>query len=181
MAYPGGAFRTITRDTNSYRTLTLSEDGSTAATVQVKTAHTVDLISGSGSKESSPPPVLSEIPDAFALSWAGDKELLLSTGSDLIQLSVDGTNRRTLASDAAGNINSAHRCGEQYEVLSWSLHGGSNRARIWRLNADGSGAKQLTDGKGEVNPVCSPDGKWVYYQSPIEDHILRVPIEGDLR
>jgi serine/threonine protein kinase/Tol biopolymer transport system component len=178
VAYPGGAFRTVTRDTNSYKTLTISEDGSTAATVQVKTTHTVDLISGSGTKESSPTPVLSEIPDAFALSWAGDKELLLTDGSDLIEVSVDGTNRRTLASDAAGNINAAHRCGEQYVVLSWSFHGGSNGARIWRLNADGSGATQLTDGKGDINPVCSLDGKWVYYQDPAEDHILRVPIEG---
>lgn len=119
IVYPGGEFRTIARDTNSYRTLTLSEDGSTAATVQIKTAHTIDLIPGSGSKESSPPPVLSEVPDAFALSWAGDKELLLSNGSELIQVSMDGTNRRTLASDAAGNINSAQRCGEQY----WSSRG----------------------------------------------------------
>jgi Tol biopolymer transport system component len=178
VAYRGGGFRTITRDANSYRTLTVSEDGNTIATVQVKTTHTVDLIPGAGTKETSPTPILPGIPDAFGLSWAGDKELLLTNGSDLIQVSVDGTSRRTLASDAAGNINSAQQCGEQHVVLSWSFHGGSNGARIWRLNADGSGAKQLTDGKGDFNPVCSLDGKWVYYQDPGEDHILRVPIEG---
>ncbi|MGH9726477.1 MAG: hypothetical protein ACRD41_15555, partial [Candidatus Acidiferrales bacterium] len=43
VAYPGGSFRTITRDTNSYATLTLSADGRIAATVQVKTTHTVDV------------------------------------------------------------------------------------------------------------------------------------------
>ena len=63
-------------------------------------------------------------------------------------------------------------------VLSWSFHGGSNGARIWRLNADGSGAMQLTNGKVDFNPVCSPDGRWVYYQDPAADHILRVSIEG---
>ena len=125
IAYPGGAFRTITRDTNSYFTLTLSADGRMAATVQVKTTHTVDVIPGAGTKESSPTPVLSEIPDAFALSWAGDKDLLVSNGSDLIEASADGTNRRTLASDPVGNITAANRCGEQYMVLSWAFHGGS--------------------------------------------------------
>jgi Tol biopolymer transport system component len=177
-AYPGGAFRPITRDTNSYTTLTLSSDGRMAATVQVKTTHTVNVISGAGTKESSPTPVLSEILDAFALSWAGDKELLLTNGSDLIEVSPNGTNRRTLASDAAGNINSADRCGEQYVVLSWAFHGGSNGTRIWRLNADGSNPTLLTNGKFDTSPVCTPDGRWVYYQDPAADHILRVSIEG---
>jgi hypothetical protein len=116
IAYPGGAFRTITRDTNGYNTLTLSADGKTAATVQVKTTHTVDVIPSAGSKDSSPTPVLSEIP-AIALSWAGDKELLVSNGPDLIHVSADGTNRRTLASEAVGRITAANRCGEQYMVL----------------------------------------------------------------
>jgi Tol biopolymer transport system component len=178
VAWPGGAFRSITRDTNSYETLSLSADGGTAATVQKKTTHTVDIIPGGGTKESSPAPVLSGIPDAFALSWASDKELLLTNGADLIKANVDGSNRRTLASDAAGNINAANRCGDRYVVLSWSFHGGSNGAKIWRLNADGSGATQLTDGKGDFDPVCSLDGKWVYYLDPTEDHILRVSIEG---
>jgi eukaryotic-like serine/threonine-protein kinase len=178
LAYPGGAFRTITRDTNSYNTLTLSADGRTAATVQMKTTHTVDVIPGAGTKDSSPTPALSEIPDAIALSWAGDKDLLVTNGSDLIQVSPDGTNRRTLASDAVGRITAASRCGEQYVVLSWGFHGGSNGLRIWRLNADGSNAMQLTNGKADFYPVCSPDGRWVYYQDLTADRILRVSIEG---
>ncbi len=175
---PGGTFRTITRDTDSYKTLTLSADGRIAAAVQVKTTHTIDVIPGAGTKESLPTPVLSEIPDAFALSWTGDKKLLLTNGSDLIEASPDGANRRTLTSDAAGSINSASRCGEEYVVLSWSFHGGSSGARIWRLNSDGSGAIQLTNGTGDLYPVCSPDGRWVYYQDVVADHILRVSIDG---
>jgi Tol biopolymer transport system component len=42
----------------------------------------------------------------------------------------------------------------------WSFHSGSNGVSIWRLNADGSNAMQLTNGKTDVNPVCSPDGRW---------------------
>jgi eukaryotic-like serine/threonine-protein kinase len=178
VAYPDGAFRTITRDTNSYRTLTLSAGGRIAATVQVKTTRTINVIPGAGTKESSPTPVLSEIPDAYALSWARDKELLVTNGPDLIEVSADGTNRRTLASDAAGTIVAANRCGEQYVVLAWAFHGGSNAARLWRLNADGSSATQLTNGNVDRYPACSPDGRWVYYQDSARDQIMRVSIEG---
>jgi len=178
VAWPGGAFRTITRDTNSYRTLTLSSDGRMAATVQEKTTHTVNVISGAGTRESSPTPVLSEMPGAFAVTWASNRELLVSNGSDLIEVSPDGANRRTLASDAAADITAAGRCGEQYVVLSWSFHGGSDGARIWRLNADGSSPLQLANGEWDANPVCSPDGRWVYYQDQIADRILRVSIAG---
>lgn len=77
------------------------------------------------------------------MTWANDRELLVSNGSDLIEMSPDGANRRTLASDAAANITAAGRCGEQYVALSWSFHGGSDGARIWRLNADGSRSVSL--------------------------------------
>jgi Tol biopolymer transport system component len=50
--------------------------------------------------------------------------------------------------------------------------------RIWRLNVDGSNAMQLTNEKGGFNPVCSADGRAVYYQDPAADRILRVSIEG---
>lgn len=178
VAWPDGAFRTITRDTNSYRTLTLSADGKVAATVQDRTTHITNILPGTGSKESSPVRALSDIPDAYALSWAGDKELLVSKGSELMQVGAGDTNRRTLASDTAGSITAARRCGEQYLALAWSFHGGSDGSRIWRLNGDGSGAMQLTTGKGDFNPVCSADGRWVYYQDDVADRILRVSIEG---
>ena len=81
--------------------------------MQVKTTYTIDIIPAGGTQNSSPTPVRSGIPDAFALSWASDRKLLLSDGTDLIEAAVDGSNRMTLASDAAGSISSASRCGER--------------------------------------------------------------------
>ena len=42
------------------------------------------------------------------------------------------------------------RCGAQYIALPWAFHGGNNLMAIWRLNADGSHAMQLTDGKDDT-------------------------------
>ena len=49
-----------------------------------------------------------------------------------------------------------------------------------RRSRNGTNAKQLTDGTFDVDPVCSRDGKWVYYYaSAARRHpAMRVPLEG---
>jgi Tol biopolymer transport system component len=179
IAYPSGAFHTITRDTSAYSSLTLSANGKLAATVQVKTTHTLNVLPGAGTPESlSTPATISEFPDALELNWAGNSRLLVSNGLDLFEVNADGSSRTTLAGDPAGDITTIRRCGDQYLVLSWSFHNATNGTKIWRLNADGSSAIQLTTGKLDTSPVCSPDGQWVFYQDPVGDHILRVSIQG---
>jgi len=36
---------------------------------------------------------------------------------------------------------------------------------IWRMGIDGSDLKRLTNGTADTRPCCSPDGKWVFYES----------------
>ena len=43
----------------------------------------------------------------------------------------------------------------------------------------GSSQAQLTFGRNEQDPQCSPDGKWVYYVATQENAALkRIPVEG---
>jgi eukaryotic-like serine/threonine-protein kinase len=46
------------------------------------------------------------------------------------------------------------------------------------VNADGSHPKQLTTGKDDELPGCSPDGKSFYYSDNITYRIMKVSIEG---
>jgi Tol biopolymer transport system component len=50
--------------------------------------------------------------------------------------------------------------------------------RIWRVNADGSNPTQLSKGTFDINPTCSPDGKWVYYNGSGSHPLKRVLLEG---
>ena len=56
VASPGGEFRRITKDTNSYQTLTLSADGKTLAAVQQKATQTLYLMPAAGFTGTPPAP-----------------------------------------------------------------------------------------------------------------------------
>ncbi|MGB6823197.1 MAG: protein kinase [Candidatus Acidiferrales bacterium] len=177
ISYPGGAFRNITRDTNSYATLTLSSNGRIMATVQVKTTRTLSLLPATGEPSvaiSSVP----QVPDVYAFNWAADNQLLVVDGPNLVRMDADGTNRTTLESDSAGFIRSVSRCGEHYLALEWAFHGGTSGSDIWRVNADGSNPMQLTSGGADLLPVCSADGAWIYFTDGSGGRILRVSVDG---
>jgi serine/threonine protein kinase/Tol biopolymer transport system component len=176
VSYPAGTFHTITRDTNRYSTLTLSSNGKMMASVQVKTTRSFYLFPGTGTLENSPAPALSQLPDISAFGWAGNKELFVTDGTNLMRVGTDGSNRTTLQSDPAGFIGAVNPCGERYLIVGWAFHGGTNGMNIWRLNTDGSDASQLA--QGNALSVCSPDGKWVYYFDGTIDRILRVSVDG---
>ena len=41
----------------------------------------------------------------------------------------------------------------------------SGEQNIWRIDLDGSNLKQLTEGKEDLCPAVSPDGRWVVFNS----------------
>ncbi len=178
ISHSGGSILPITRDTNGYSTLTISADGKTAATVQVRITRSLNLLPNGGAQKNAPEPVV-EAQDVQSLAWSADGKLLVSDGKGLRQMYMDGGQQTTILNDPSSWIVDVARCGDRYLVLSWAFHDGTNRAGIWRANADGSNPTQLSRGKFDVAPVCSPDGKWVYYfDSWKAQSAMRVPLQG---
>jgi eukaryotic-like serine/threonine-protein kinase len=174
----GGEIQPITRDTNSYDTLTVSADGKTAATVQVRTTSSVSLLPSASLATAAVQP-LAQTNEVQSVAWTVDGKLLVSDGQSVQRMNLDGEQRSTLLSDPDSWLLDMARCGDRYLVLAWAFHGGTNQAHIWLANADGSNPKQLTSGSFDNHPVCSPDGKWVYYYDMIGPHYaMRVPLEG---
>jgi len=177
----GGDIEPITRDTNNYTTLTLSADGRTLATVLARSYATISILSEGGHRFGEPRPLLSppnEFDDSSGLNWGADGNLLVNSLGSLSRLGVDGKNKTQLLADSSASIWWNSSCGTNYLVLTWVLHGGTHSASIWRTNADGSNPLKLTDGKGVMGPVCSPDQKWVYYIDEPFTHISRVPLDS---
>jgi len=175
----GGPVQPVTRDTNDYATLTVSADGKTVATVQVRETPSLILLPGAGFGGTTTPLPLPEAQDVAAIAWTSDGKLLVSDRQSVRRMRADGTVETTLLNDPNASVLDLTPCGDRYLVISWAFHGGTNQAWLWRVNADGTNGKQLTKGVFDTDPVCSPDGKWVYYNSNQSPHFsMRVPIDG---
>jgi Tol biopolymer transport system component len=178
VSVPGGQFRAIAEDTNAYQTLTLSADGKTVATVQQKTTRILYLIPAVGFTGIPPNPAPAQSKSSFAFDWLPNGDFYFDDGPNLMRISVDGNTKTTLLSDPPGQVLRPASCAEgRYIVFIWAGHGNS-KANAWRVDANGSNPKQLTDGVLDVYPACSPDGKWVYYEAGNDRRIMQVPIDG---
>ena len=176
---PSGAsaIRPLTRDTNSYRTMTLSADGRTMATVQFKTAQNLYIVPGAGSAAPETSSVLPSGELVSGFGWDSSGNLLVAESGHLSRMGLDGRNSSQLLGDSASAILEPMPCGARYMVFTWGFHAGARVGNIWRANVDGSNPLKLTDTSSRY-PICSPDGKWVYFQSDAAGQIWRVPADG---
>ena len=175
-SYPEGKFRGVTNDTNLYDILSLSGNGKILATVQRQTSIDLDLLPGTGDGTIRTVPTGRRNVSSF--NWASDNQLLVSERENLIRMTADGANPASLVNDPSGYPADPTSCaGGRYVVFVWAFHGGVTGFNIWRVDADGSNLKQLTEDGLDVSPVCSPDGRWVYFRGGPR-RVMRVPISG---
>src|SRR5579872_5508945 len=170
-----GQLRPISRDTNSYATLSLSADGKSLATVQRKVVSNFYVLPGEGSPSADVSPIASGGEHIQFFNWVADGSLLASDPSQLVRMDANGNNPTQLLSDPAANILSLWPCGP-YIVFPWAFHG-NNTFSIWRVNADGSHPLKLADIKFDGFPVCAANHNWVYYFNDAKQ-LWRVPLDG---
>jgi serine/threonine protein kinase len=176
---PAGQFRPITRDTNNYQTLTLSADGRTLATVQQRATQTFYALPAMGFTGNTPNPAPAQVKDSLFFDWAGNGTLYFDDVDSLVRMSADSGDKTNLLNDSAAQIiQPTSYQGGRYIVFVWAGRSAGNKANIWRLNVDGSNPKQLTDGMQDIEPECSPDGRWVLYDDVQDLQIKRVSIDG---
>ncbi len=174
----GGQIQPITRDTNRYLTLTISGDGKTLASVQLKITQNLYLLPATGGQSADSKPVFPQGQEVRGFGWAADGGLLVTDGPRLLRVAADGKNQTQLLGDSTAGIVDPSSCGNDRMLFSWFFHGGSNTLSLWRANLDGSSPARLTEGKRDFRSVCSPDGKWAYYFDQAAGRISRVPLDG---
>ncbi len=176
-----GQVQPISHDTNTYSTLSLSADGKTLATVQQKAVSNFYVLPAAGTVSPDATPLSVDGIRIANFSWAADGALLTSDFARLVRTDISGKNPTVLASDPSAGIFAFAPCGTQSIVFPWAFHGGSNAISIWRVDADGSHATQLTDGNDDAflryPPACSGNQPWVYFLRDVKQ-LWRVLLDG---
>jgi serine/threonine protein kinase len=168
----------VTRDTNSYATLTLSADGKTLATVQTKSTQNLYVLPATGSQSPTANPLLQQGQNVYWFDWTADGNLVFSDFTRVLRTGIDRSVPTQLVGDSNAAIVELAGCGAQFMVFSWAFHGGTNSTNVWRTNVDGTNPVKLTEGKNDRAPVCSADGKWAYYWDLALQQLWRVTLNG---
>jgi Tol biopolymer transport system component len=177
--YPAGQAHRITQDLNQYQDLTLTADSSALVTIQS------EQVSNIWTAPNETPGRASQITTGKfdglkSLSWTPEGKIVYDSAAsghlDLWVSDSNGTGQKQLTADAGNNSWPSVSPDGRYIVFVSDRTGANH---LWRIDIDGSNATQLTQGPGESNPHCSPDGQWVaFYSRSSEAPIMRVPIMG---
>jgi serine/threonine protein kinase len=176
ISYPDGKLRPITADTNDYANLSVSADGATIATVMRQSVRDVYVSSGLKPDYSDARQVSSgdSVP---VVAWARDGNLLTEQGSAIREISPNGELKGEIASEKESAAMQPNGCGDGHLVFARGILKALS-VNIWRSEADGSGLHRLTDGKRDMFPMCSPDGKTVFYMDMTVPAYMKVSIDG---
>jgi Tol biopolymer transport system component len=181
ISYRNHTARAVTHDVSDYADLSLSADGHMVATVlnqdhfDLFVAPASDLSSGQAQQ-------LTPGTRVYSFAWTPDGHMILAQQDYTLNLlNPDTGNKTPLTSTQQEGVAAwpASCANGRYVVFSIDGHGGAKTATIWRMDAGGGNLKQLSDGKRDLYPVCSPDGKWVFYTDVSNGvKLTRVPLDG---
>jgi Tol biopolymer transport system component len=183
VSLPSAKMYPITNDISNYNGLSLSADDKTIAVVLRKDDRSFFLLPSSGSGASVPSPALVQERDFESFGWSAGGELYLSEPGKLVRISPDGTNRVVVLNQSltepAGCGAPGSGASKLHPIVFVSSHhspAGIDGRSVWRADADGANQREISDTKSDFSPICSPDGKWVYYCTG--DAIHRVSVDG---
>jgi Tol biopolymer transport system component len=178
---PAGEVRKLTNDLKAFYSISLSADSRSLLAIQTELRS--EILYAPVSDGSRARQITFGVGAYAEVCHGTDDRILYSSQAggnwDLWSMNTDGSDQRQLTVDAGYNSDVTVSPDGRYIYFSSSRQGALN---VWRSNIDGSNAVRVTTGDGERWPRCSPDGKWLLFNSvgPSDDlyAIWKMPVEG---
>ncbi len=181
VSYPEGKFRSITHDTSSYSKMSVSHDGGTLTTIQEEQSYKLYLMP-SGEKTEEHATAITPRGVAYMFSWADEKTLILGDSGKLYRINDRGEGRTLLMEGSPYSLGWSAPCqyGRYIAFAARDPKSSSGDTTLWRLDTTSNETMKLTRGTYDASPICSPDGKWIYYVSPngAEPKLQEVSVDG---
>ncbi len=178
VSYPEGKLSPVTRDTNSYSSLSVGSNGRVLATVLQENHWNLSVMSATlGGAEAR------QIGPANAntnFTWTRDGRLFYDKDGTLSWINPDSGAKGVFPTEPDSASGDPSACSDgRYLVFDHHMRAANGSRNIWRADASGGNLKQLSNGKLDQWPVCSPDGRWVYYLDATAGHVMRVLMDGE--
>jgi Tol biopolymer transport system component len=165
VSYPEGEVRKVSNDLSDHYAVSVTADSRSALTLQTDQLSNLWVAQkpdGTAARQ-----ITSGRNDATrGVSWMPDGKLVYSANLggnwDIWITDANGKNNRQVSTDAHYHDTPVVCEGGSSIVFVSDLAGSPH---LYRMDQEGSNVKQLTNGSGEVNPDCSPDGRWLVYVS----------------
>lgn len=174
VSYPKGEARRITNDLHSYgfHSLTLTADSRTLVALQVDGTASIWIAPQGDARRAR---ALNVRGSPGGLDWTPDGRLVFTSNAGSTQgigmMRADGGELTPLTQ---GGVSPQVSADGRY-IFYTSRR--SKTAQVWRVDSDGSQAKQLTEGSGVEAFALTPDGRWVIY-SLYAPNIWKIPTNG---
>jgi eukaryotic-like serine/threonine-protein kinase len=162
ISYPSGKVSPVTRDTNAYIDLSVAADGHTIAAVERQNQNK-NYLMPEGASSSQAREFSIEGFRSYEVGWAPAGALLMSIyGGGVMQVNPESGAKTPLLSQSR-YAGFARTCPDGHIVFTAAPEN-KIEIHIFRADADGENVKELTHGKFDYMPVCSPDSKTALYQ-----------------
>jgi eukaryotic-like serine/threonine-protein kinase len=177
VSYPDGKVTPVTRDTNDYSDLSLAANGQVLATVLSEGRWSLTVMSSmAGGADAR---AILPVNNFTNFTWTHDGRLVNDNDNALHWVNPDTGAKGMLATETEAVSGDPWQCSDgRTVVFLLGLIGGKSGQNIWRADASGGNLKQLSKGKQDNYPVCSPDSHWVYYLDESAGGLIRVSIDG---
>lgn len=180
VSFPDGATQRVTNDLDSYGSVSLSSDASTIVATQTDTDASIWVASADHADDAKQ--VTQGRSDGLrGLDFVSPQKLIFSSNdSGNWDLSaVDLTSGAAQVISGGSQYHSSPVVCDSGRSIVYDSHVGGS-THLWRVDADGTNARQLTNGVGEVYPQCPRDGRWLVYVSEDESrgNLRRMSLDG---
>jgi eukaryotic-like serine/threonine-protein kinase len=172
VSFPNGNITPVTRDTNRYTDLSLANTGQLLATVLSEGHWNLFVGPASGRTEAHS---IAPVSSTTNFTWTHDGRLLFDKQASLYAVNPQTGAQSPFLAESQGAGGDPWECSDHQHVL-FTL--GLSSQNIWRSDESGGNLKQLSNGRLDDYPVCSPDSRWVYYIDNATHLVMKVGIDG---
>jgi serine/threonine protein kinase/Tol biopolymer transport system component len=177
VSYPEGKLSPVTRDANSYSSLSVGSNGQVLATVLEEDHWNLAVMSATLDASEARP--IGPANTGTNFTWTRDGRLVYDKDGTLSWINADSGAKGVFPTEPDSASANPSACSDgRYLVFDHRTRAANGSRNIWRADAGGGNLKQLSNGKLDQWPVCSPDGRWVYYLGGASGYLMRAPIDG---